>query len=324
MIKSYLAISKDNEIVRNSSSGGAFSILTNIKLKENYKIYGCIMDENLKVYHIDANTEKERNKMRGSKYIQSNINDSYKKIEKNLKNNEKVVFSGTPCQIAAIYSYLNIKKIELNNFYTIEIICHGVGSNNFFNDYIKKLEKDYRSKAIICNFRSKSRPGKLQDMTVKFENGKRYHASTTRYDWFYSAYLANLILRPSCYKCRFACEKRNADITIADAWGENKNISNSLIICNTEKGKLWLNSVRENFYIKEVNLKKFNIPNMKRPTPKPINYDEFTQIYISRGYLEAQRYIGNNKISAKIKVWIINIADKINLMEILKKFKRGN
>lgn len=323
MIKSYLAISKDNDVVKNSSSGGAFSILTNIKLKENYKIYGCIMDENLKVYHMDANTENDRNKMRGSKYIQSNINNSYKKIEENLKKGEKVVFSGTPCQIAAIYSYLNIKKIELNNFYTIEIICHGVGSNKFFYDYINKLEKDYRSKAINCNFRSKLKPGKLQDMTVKFKNGEKYHASTTRYDWFYSAYHANLILRPSCYKCKFACEKRNADITIADAWGKNDNISNSLIICNTEKGILWLDSVKEDFYIKEVKLNEFDIPNMKSPTPKPIDYEVFTKTYIDNGYLAAQKYIGNNTISTKIKVIIINIIDKLNLIENLKKIKRG-
>ncbi len=320
--KAYIALCKDNEIVKKSSSGGAFTVLTDIKLQEGFKIYGCIMDEDLKTYHISSTDESGRNLMRGSKYIQSNINNSYKNIENDLKGKYKVVFSGTPCQVVGLYTYLKFKNIPINNLYTIEIICHGVGSNKFFYDYIENLEKKYKSKAVLCNFRTKSKPGKLQDMTIIFKNGKRYHSSTTRYDWFYSAYHKNLILRPSCYTCKFACKERYADITIADAWGKNEKISNSLIICNSKKGNDWMNSIKDMMKIEEIDFNELNIMNMQQPTKKPLDYNEFTKIYIEEGYLESQKYIGNNRLKTKVKVLCINIIDFLNLEQLIKKFKK--
>lgn len=320
----YIGYCKDNNIVKRSSSGGAFSALTDKKIDEGYIIYGCVLNDDLNAKHIRANNKSDRDKMRGSKYIASNISNSYKLIEEDIKNNNNVVFSGTPCQVAGLYSYLEYKKIPLENVYTIEIICHGVGSNQFFRDYINNLEKKFESKAISCNFRSKSKPGKLQDMTVYFENGRKFHSSTTNYDWFYSAYLKNLILRPSCYECKFACEDRKADVSIADAWGENDKISNSLILCNTEKGCKWVDSVKDSMTLRETSLKKFYIPNMHKPSEKPENYNEFMDIYINKGYLEAQTYIGNNTLKTKIKVILANIIDFLNLSNIIKKLKRGN
>lgn len=322
--KFFIGAHIDKEIRSKSSSGGAFTAITDEILNKysDASIYGCILNENLQAVHIRATSKLERNKMRGSKYISSKIVSCYKDVEKDLKDGRYVIFSGTPCQISAIIKYLNIKSINMENLITIEVICHGVGSNKFFYDYIKNLEKKYKGKAIYCNFRSKSKPGKIQDMEVRFDNGKKYNAVSTKFDWFYSIYLKNLILRPSCYTCKFSHEKRNSDISIADAWGikdKSKNTALSLIIANTEKGMKIVKNITNVLNMTEINKEDVHQPHMHHPCKKPQNYDEFWKIYLNKGYLTAQKYIGNNTSKGRLKLLIIKIINKVGLIKIIKK-----
>lgn len=320
----FIGYHKDEKIIKKSSSGGIFTAITDLYLKSgNVSIYGCILDENLNATHIKAKNTETRNKMCGSKYIQSNISNCFNDVAQDLKNNVEVIFTGTPCQIAGLNSFLELKKIDKKKLLTVEVICHGVGSNKFFRDFISYLEKKYNGKAIKCNFRSKKRKGQLQCIEIIFDNGKVYTSPATSLDWFYSVYHKNYILRPSCYECKYATKKRNSDISIADSWSDlyNKNYSTSLIICNTQKGLETFNKIKSNLIFKSVTFDQVEVPQMKYPSKKPHNYNEFWNIYNKKGYLEIQKYLGNNTKKSKLKSSIVNILNKFNLIYYFKILK---
>lgn len=319
----YRGTHQDSHILKNSSSGGAFSAISDVWFSLNHgraAVYGAIFDDQLKVKHVRAESKEQRDEMRGSKYIQSNMADVFISIENDLGHNMPVLFTGTPCQVSAIMNYCNIKKLNTDLLFTVDLICHGVASSRFFYDYIHHLEKKYAGKAVKCKFRGKNKPYKRQDMEVTFDNGKKYEASSTKYDWFYSVYLKNLILRPVCYSCPFAKEERISDISIADYWEKGKNDSESLVIVNTTKGKELWNEI-DQFENQQIDRKSVNQPQLIKPCIKPINYDLFWKEYNSQGYLAAQKIVGNNTIKGKIKSLIIDVTDRIGLIGYIKQKK---
>jgi len=325
--KFYIARHLDNEVWKKSSSGGAFTALTDVWF-ESYGdfavIYGCALDENLSAIHIRANNTKNRDLCRGSKYIQSDIIKVYSKVAEDLKSNLKVLFSGTPCQISAIKGYLDFYNVPRENLLTVDFVCHGVGSNHFFEDYVSNLEKKYNSKAISCNFRAKSRPGKIQDMEILFENSRKYNAASTKYDWFYSAYIKNLILRPSCFNCPFASVDRISDITIADNWCLNtsyKEKAKSLIIVNSALGDSLVSRAFENMENWDTGLSEVHQPHLHAPCKKPANYADFWNLYEKDGYLTAQKYIGNYSVKGRCKSLFAYVLYKFHLIEFFKSFK---
>lgn len=326
----FTATHYNKDVLKKSSSGGMFTAITDVwfsEYKDKSAIYGCIMDKNLNAKHIRATNVAERDKMRGSKYISSDVSGIFKMVEEDLKKGIYVLFSGTPCQIAGLKSYLSAVKAEKNeHLLTVEVICHGVGSNRFFNDYISYLEKRYKSKAVSCNFRAKSRPGKIQDMQVEFVNGKRYTASSTKYDWFYSAY-GSYILRPSCYSCKFAKKERVADISIADNWNDYNSDDGSrhgsVIITNSDFGFAWFEKASYCFDYKETSFEETHQPNMRAPSPKPQKYGEFWSIYnTENGYLKVQRFLGNNTLKGRVRSFVVDILDSLNLIGVIKSVKR--
>lgn len=185
----YKARHGERQVVKSSSSGGVFTALSDEILREGGIVYGCVLDSELKARHIRAGDAVGRNRMRGSKYIQSRIDSStYAAVAEDLKARKAVLFTGTPCQISALLSFLTLKNVDTEPLYTVECLCHGVASTRFFRDYVRHLEERFHGKALSCNFRAKRGAGQKQDMLVEFSNGKRYHASSTNYDWFYSVY----------------------------------------------------------------------------------------------------------------------------------------
>lgn len=328
MQKFFTACHKDSNVSRKSASGGAFTAITDqwfATFGESAVIYGCAWSENLQPQHIRATDSPGRDAMRGSKYIGSEMGMVFRQVADDIKNEKHVAFSGTPCQIDGLKSFLNIKGIDgEEKLLTIEVICHGVASSKFFQDYIRHLEKKYRGKAISCNFRSKSRPGKIQDMSVTFDNGKKYQASSTRYDWFYSAYNSkNLILRPSCYCCKYARPERVADISIGDHWGDQAvGLGQSLVIANTPLGLQWVRQLPENMECREIVPDQARQDRMHHPCMKPHSYDQFWQIYRSDGYLSAQRFLGNNTMKGRLKSMAAGAAVCLGVDTIVKKLKK--
>ena len=137
------------EVNKKSSSGGAFTLLSNKIFEKGGIVYGCVLDDEFNAIHIRAENKEIRNKMRGSKYIQSNILKSFDLVASDLKECHKVLFSGTPCQINAMLNYLKQKKISTKELITVEVICHGVGSSRFFHDYVKDKGKVKSSRCMF-------------------------------------------------------------------------------------------------------------------------------------------------------------------------------
>lgn len=314
-------IHSKNEVRKHSSSGGAFTLISDIVLNMGGIIYGCIIDKNQKVKHIRATRDIERDKMRGSKYIQSDIKVIFPLLKKDLNEGKIVLFSGTPCQCFELQQYLDVLHVKTDKLLLLEVVCHGVGSKRFFVDYINYLEKVYKGKTVSVNFRAKYHLGQKQDIAVEFDNGKAYHASSTKYDWFYSIYLKNLILRPACYECPFAKEKRYSDLSIADHWGFRDNDAYSLIVCNTEKGWDILNKIRDE-KIEEIEKFEVKQPHMMHPCERPDSRDAFWDKYYKEGYLAVQKLYGNNTIKGRLLDLGVKVIYDLHLAGLIKKICR--
>lgn len=256
------AIYNKNEIIRNeSSSGGVFTELSKIILKENGIVFGASFNKNFDVIHILVENEKDLKKLRGSKYVQSDIGNSFYEAKKALKLGKKVLFTGTPCQIEGLYSFLGK---DYSNLYTQDIICHGVPSKKIWQKYIKeRKEKDNCDDLKKVLFRDKSKHGwSRYEVTFKYGNGKITRRDHNE-DIFMKLFLSDKILRPSCYDCKFKKKHRISDITIADFWGidnirpelnDEKGIS--LVLAHSLKGIGLLEQISKNVCIEEVSFEE--------------------------------------------------------------------
>lgn len=323
----FAAAHKNGDVRKKSSSGGAFSAITDCWFSEydvKAVVYGCAMDDQLKVRHIRADHPEQRDAMRGSKYIGSDLSGIFRRVAEDLDQGNYTVFSGTPCQISGLKAFLDAKKIRYGDrLLTIEVICHGVGSVHFFEDYIWHLEKKYKSKAVSCTFRAKSRPGKKQDMQVRFANGKLYQASSTRFDWFYSLYTKSLILRPSCFSCPYARPERVADICIADQWGEEHVHleGRSLMIASSDLGRAWLSKAMGQMQWEEISVEQVHQPHMHAPCKQPADYRRFWEQYEKEGYLKVQKLQGNNTLAGRFRVAAVDMLYRLHIIETVKKLK---
>lgn len=314
------AISKDDKIRKESSSGGMFTVLTNHILNKDGIVYGAFLD-GTKLYHKKAINREERDSFRGSKYIQSDMKDVYKDIGKGLKEGKLIYFSGTPCQVVALKKYLEVSQIDDENLITQDFICHGVGSNKFFEQYISKKEKKYHSVVKKISFRAKKYPYQLQNMKIEFENGKTYYSIATKYDEFYNFYHKNLILRDSCYNCKFANENHVSDITLGDCWGNipkeyNYGLGSSIICANTEKGKKLIN---ENLQY----INSFECENLSNYLNKKVKHQDETnkisQMLAEENYDEIINKYFKKSIKDKIIIIFLNIVEKLHLTKFLRR-----
>lgn len=250
-IKSYGAWSNNKEILLNSSSGGIFSELALEILNEKGVVYG-VGWENGNVKHIRVEKKEDLKELRGSKYLPSSVGNSYKNVVEDLKNNRKVLFSGTPCQIAALN-----KIIKSDNLITIDLICHGIPSYKVYKKYCKE---EFEAPVTKVDFRNK-KTGWLNFSLVYYTNIVKNNLADI--DKFFFGFLNDIYLNESCYICKFRGtkegEKREADITLGDFWGIPKKLFNkngvSLVITNNEKGEKFFQQIKNNIFLSEILLK---------------------------------------------------------------------
>lgn len=249
-----------NEAVRNqSSSGGIFSIAAEWILSQKGVVFGAAFDENSEVCHIAAQTEDELLKLRGSKYVQSRLGNSYVLAEQYLINNRKVLFTGTACQIAGLKNYL---KKDYENLYTVDVLCHGVPSPKIWKMYLEHKKEQYNSSINKIEFRSKKSGWKSYSINMEFSDKQQYCVKFFE-DKYMQMFLGNIDLRPSCHDCYFKGFPRISDMTVGDSWGiENympemdDNRGTSVILVHSQKGRQMLDAVKENLNVKEANLDK--------------------------------------------------------------------
>ena len=239
-IEYFACKSLNNSSREKSSSGGVFNILYNYVIENNGAVFGVSFDDDLNVRHSVAETMKECEQFRGSKYVQSRLSNTYNEVKDKLNINQIVLFSGTQCQVNGLNLFLR-KKYD--NLITVEIICHGVPSPKVHKKYLDIKSKEYNSEVKSVNFRDKRIGWKKFSYTLEFKSGQVYSKDLSQ-DIYMQGFLKDLYLRPSCYECTSKNYKSNADISLADYWGI-QNIhpeidddkGTSLVLVNTEKGK---------------------------------------------------------------------------------------
>ena len=247
----YAAHYKDDEKTwYDSASGGAFTAITDYIFKHNGRVYGATFNDNFVVVHDSADNKTEALKFRDSKYVQSDMNDCFKRIKQDLKNGKIVLFSGTPCQVAGLKDFL---RKPYDNLLTVDLICHCVPSPRVFDDYKKYIETKYGKKIIRICFKDKTLGwDKFQTPRIYFNDGSNIFNVDDSKLWaliFYS----HLAVRPSCHTCRFANLNREGDLTIGDFWGVEKQhpeylVPNgaSLVLINSDKGKEAFKEISDN------------------------------------------------------------------------------
>lgn len=241
--RTYAAINNNHDVVMNSSSGGLVSAIADIILESGGVVYGVTLNtNNWSAEYVEIDNKEDLKKIRGSKYLQSSLEYTFTQIQKRLDNKYKVLFIGTPCQVAGLYAYFEKKNID--DLYTIDLVCHGVPSPKLFKVYTEYLETKYHKRLTGFSFRDKKRfPNKLA-LKYTFGADKRYYLG--KCEAYYMQFNAAASYRESCYKCQYAQRNRVGDITLADYWGIemiHKDFDNtygsSLVLENTNKGK-WL------------------------------------------------------------------------------------
>ena len=291
--QTYAAYSKSKKVLDNSTSGGIFTHISDLIFDDDGVVFGHSYDENLKCICKIARTKEERNTFRGSKYVQSDMNDVYIEIKNEVKTGKKVLVTGTPCQIEAVKNYFANKIPE--NLFTIDIVCHGVPSPQIFSEYINLQECKIGKKIINIKFRDKKNGWSTPYRIFEYSDGTS-SCELLNNDAFNNLFLGiDCILRPSCFSCKYTGKKRISDISIADFWGiQNKNIDMfnddkgvSLVLVNNDKGKLLFKKLKETetMKIKSVNFcdaQEKNFP-LTRPSTSYFDRNKFFIDYKKKG-----------------------------------------
>lgn len=276
-----------NDIERSkSSSGGPFVLLANHVLSQGGVVFGAAFNERLEVVHKIVCQKDEVESLQQSKYVQSDIGETYHRARSLLCRKLPVLFSGTPCQIQGLKSYLGC---DPENLYTVDLVCHGVPSPKTFRDYKSFLEGAKQSPLVDICFRHKTM-GQTQMVRATFANGEQYFGRIDQ-DPFYRLFLNNMILRPSCYQCKFSNFNRVADITLGDFWGVERTISEfddgkgvSLVLVNTTKGKQLFDAISSGLTFVEVNQQQCLQQHLERPPEIPTNINEVWETYCTSGW----------------------------------------
>jgi len=252
--KSYAVISKDEEIRKNSSSGGVFTHIANYVVDNGGVVFGAKFNEKFEVTHDFATDREGIKAFQGSKYVQSKIGDCYIKAKEFLEDGRLVLFSGTPCQIGGLKAFLNK---DYDNLITQDLICHGAPSPLAWDKHLEFRTALAGASARRISSRHKKYGWKRFSVSFLFENDTEYlcqHPS----DPYMRAFLDNLCLRPSCYNCAFKGVNRVSDITLADFWGVQKIMpemyddkGTSLVLIHSDKGSRILEKIQEQLVVKE-------------------------------------------------------------------------
>lgn len=250
--RAYGVKNRNEAIRKRSSSGGVFTALAEHTLSQGGVVFGAAMTRDLQVYHMAVEEPEQLWQLQGSKYVQSQIGDTYAQAKAYLKAGRPVLFSGTPCQISGLKAFLGK---DYDHLLCQDIICHGAPSPAVWKQYVAYRESVADSKAKNVSFRYKDPSWTDYQMRFEFENGSIYQAGKQQ-DPYMRAFLADLCLRPSCYSCAFKGQNRPADITLADYWGVwdihpevDDDKGTSLVFTHSEKGAAALEAIREQLEI---------------------------------------------------------------------------
>ena len=254
----YAARHRSREVLEQSTSGGAFTALSDAVLRQGGVVYGADYDETFCVAHKRAETAAQRDRMRISKYVQSDLGETFIQVKADLQKGRKVLFSGTPCQAAGLRSFLQGSPL-LPNLYVCDLICHSIPSPYIWEAYKTLLEKENTGKLTHVQFRSKkdgwSRANSNKGFLFSLDGETVLREDDRFYELFFKV---KAITRPSCSSCRFTDVQRASDVTVADYWGIEKyqpewfdSLGVSLVMVSSEQGAALLKQCREDLLFEE-------------------------------------------------------------------------
>lgn len=251
----YLCWNLNNEIRKESSSGGVFTLLAEKVLDNNGVVFGVEFDKNFKVRHVGITKKSEVRKFRGSKYIQSNTGKTYKEVKSCLYKGREVLYSGTPCQIAGLYNFLGK---DYKNLITCDVICHGVCSTKVYTDILNHYEHKYNSKIVDIKYRDKKTGWKNSSVRIEFESGKVV-SEIRQIALLTYGFAVGVTNSKTCSMCKHALIPRRADLTLGD-YGANdykkydkKDIKAgiSVMVVNSMKGIAYFELIKNNMFYEE-------------------------------------------------------------------------
>jgi NAD-dependent dihydropyrimidine dehydrogenase PreA subunit len=276
----YAAQNLNRDTLKNSSSGGIFSVIAEFVINQGGLVYGAAFDEGMKLSHIRIADKKDLFRLRGSKYLQSDINDTFQQTKEDLKSGKWVYYTGTPCQLAGLKLFL---RKEYENLLTSDLICHGTPSQKIFSTVINHLEKERKAIVIDYSFRDKKINGWSCSSSCHIKRNEK--KSMLNYDHhmnaYFNAFIGGAIMRDVCYQCKFSRKERVGDITLADYWGvekyhpEIKDIDKgiSLLLLNNDKARMFFNKCLTNVVYMESELTYAISTNVNLSKATPYNKD---------------------------------------------------
>jgi len=310
VIKCFGAKSKDENTRYMSTSGGFFSELAIQWINNGGIIVGAEYDKDNQVIHTYETSVEGIEKLRQSKYVQSDTKDIYKKVKTFLEDGKKVLFSGTPCQVEGLMLFLGK---TYDNLITMDFVCCGICSPGIYNKYLSELEKKYKSKVKRVWFKNKQQGWRNIGTQIDFENGKKYFNIGSR-DLFMLSFVTDaLSMRLSCEKCKYRKLPHNSDIMVGDFWGIEKVNSTfdddkglSAIMINSKRGLELFDEIKDKLEYFETNTRDISKGNFTIYKPKSINpnRDAFLKCVQEYGFKKAMKkyssYSGLNKVRTDI------------------------
>lgn len=302
---------EDQSVRQDSSSGGFFSLLAGAILDTGGVVYGCALDDDMRAVHRRIEQGEDIHILRGSKYVQSQIGDAYKRIREDLKAGRRVLFVGTPCQAAGLRTYIGDEYTS--GLYVADFICHGVPSPRVFDDYLRAEEARHGDKIVAFGFRNKdhgwSQTGLQMGTLAQYTGGDQVRKYPAFMDPFMNAFLEDVCLRPSCHACAFKkLPKDYADFTMADFWGVDKvdkelndGKGTSLVLIHTNKGKDFWETIKHGFHYKEVNYD--NAVRRNKPLTHSAKYNPKREAFFEDYYCNGFEYVRRKYMSAFVWAW---------------------
>lgn len=307
---------KSDDVLEKSSSGGAFTAISDLILERGGVVFGAIYNyENDLVQHVGTNEIEVRNKMRGSKYIQSEMNNSFSEVKDLLLLGKEVLFTGTICQIAGLKSYLSLNNCPMDKLILCDIICHGVGSPQIWTEIINQKKKENKINVFeSIQFRDKQN-GWCASHTIGISDGKKIEIPE-----FMNLFYGHGIMRESCYSCHFTNLDRCSDITIGDFWGVENSIpefySNegvSFVMVNSEKGQKVTDFLKNNGKVDMISadVQMVNQPNFYHPAKRSVIKDRLWKNFQDKGIGCVLSVYANDSLFSKIKLKVLKIVDGV-------------
>lgn len=323
------AWNKKDDIREKSSSGGVFSAFAEQILSSKGVVFGAAWNSEMELEHKYVENISELDSIRRSKYVQSNTKNSFYEVECFLKEGRRVLYCGTPCQIAGLKNFLGK---DYQNLILVDILCQGVPSPELFKTYVKEIETKYGSKVVDANFRSKEKGWRCGlSLWLRLANGKDVRRTLDNNE-YYNAFIQEFFCRPSCYSCGFKKQKLGyySDITVADFWRignkiplpkaveQNYTKGISAIVVNTSSGKIFLDECSSRIEILERTWDEFSTNGGLNVCKEPFNNTVAKEYLIEHGWHDAQQKFFPLKKKRKLKNILMLIFGEKTLRKFVK------